>query len=536
MPADRPSVLARTLPLTLIVALAVGLRLLAWHNAVQIANDGTDFLWQAQRLLDGDIGAALDHPYHPLYAAATALVAPLAGNLLTAAVAVSIASGVLIVMAVWGLARLALPDRIDIAVATALLAACHDRTLLLTSDVMADGLFLALLLLALLLLFRAEQSVQVRWPLLPVGLLAGASYLTRPEGLFVALVVVLWLLAGLTRRSARRGRPLPSRGRYLAGGGLFLAGLAICVLPYAWRIHERTGSWNLSLKPSLSMLGLAESLPPTIPRDCPIASPRIGPSTPGDQPEEERQEAGSPDPSPAPAEEADAPPGEFLERLKVSALETTLTFFRALRYDLLMLALIGLPVFLRRRPGLLVMLLLVVGGWLGMATLQLHVNGYLSRRYLLAPALLVVPLSGSGLVTLWRGLQKSGTVTFFLRVLVVLIVVALTASGARKRHTNHWPRVWALSWVSAQTDGDERIGVPRRKDGWYADRPVMVLSTPIPDERLLAAMERHDVRLLVLDVERVEREAPHWLEGGPFDERVRFGDGAQAVVVLERRP
>jgi hypothetical protein len=94
--------------------------------------------------------------------------------------------------------------------------------------------------------------------------------------------------------------------------------------------------------------------------------------------------------------------------------------------------------------------------------------------------------------------------------------------------------VQALQWASAHSEADERIGVRRRKDGHDAARDTLLVWLPCQEAELLAAMERYDVRLLVLDLEDIEAHAPHWLDGALFEERVRFGTGADTVVVLER--
>src|SRR6187455_2229074 len=103
-----PGVASRRLILIVLVAIVV--RLVAWRSASQLAADGADYLWQAQRLVAHDIHGALSHPFPPLYALAIAAGAYFTGDLPWAGVLVSILAGVLIVLAVHGLARLALPD------------------------------------------------------------------------------------------------------------------------------------------------------------------------------------------------------------------------------------------------------------------------------------------------------------------------------------------------------------------------------------------------------------------------------------------
>lgn len=98
------------------------------------------------------------------------------------------------------------------------------------------------------------------WRLAASGLLVGLAYLTRPEGLAVAVPLGAAALA-LGRRevgehAARRrregsGPATPARwrrGPVARAGAAFLLPLAACVVPYAAYLHANTGSWQLTAK------------------------------------------------------------------------------------------------------------------------------------------------------------------------------------------------------------------------------------------------------------------------------------------------
>ena len=121
-----------------LLALHVGLRLAAWHNTVVMMNDGVHFLWQAERLLEGDWLAAVSHPYHPLYAASTALVGLGVDDLEWAGVLASLLASAAWTVACWTLARRLFPDRPGAAAGAALVAAVNARSLQFGSDVQAD--------------------------------------------------------------------------------------------------------------------------------------------------------------------------------------------------------------------------------------------------------------------------------------------------------------------------------------------------------------------------------------------------------------
>ena len=262
-----PGVASRRLILIVVVAIVV--RVLAWRSASQLAADGADYLWQAQRLAAGDIAAALSHPFPPLYALSIAAGAIFTGDLPWAGVLVSVMAGVLIVLAVHGLARLALPDRRDVACGAALLAALYPPIVLLTSNVTADGLFLAFFLIAMRLLFAGEQSGKLRLRLFGVGVFLGLAWLTRAETAFLLLPVVAWLVAGLVRRESRRHRPLPPRHLYLGAAGLCALGLTLSLAPY-----------SVMVRGVPALLGDDfTTVAAAAPADSPLGSPSVGAPT-----------------------------------------------------------------------------------------------------------------------------------------------------------------------------------------------------------------------------------------------------------------
>lgn len=114
-----------------------------------------------------------------------------------------------------------------------------------------------MLLIVTALWFVVSSSRRTGWAralrLTGAGLLVGGAYLTRPEGLFVAVPLVLAvfviaagspraLLAGGRRAAVRRvGSAVP----LLAA---FVVPLLLCIAPYAAYLHAHTGKWQLSAK------------------------------------------------------------------------------------------------------------------------------------------------------------------------------------------------------------------------------------------------------------------------------------------------
>ena len=559
-----------------IVVLAIIVRVIAWHGAVQIASDGADYLWQAQRLQAGDVAAALDHPYPPFYALTIAAGAFFTGDLTWAGAWVSIVAGVLAVLAVHGLARLALPDRRDVACGAALIAALYPPLVLATSNVTPDGLFVALFLIAMRLLFAGEQSGKLRLRLFGVGVFLGLAWLTRSETIFLLIPVAGWLVVGLVRRESRRHRPLPPRGLYLGAAALCALGLSLSLVPYSVLVR---GLSNL-LRGDFTHVAIAA------PPDSPLGSPSVGVPRQTDavprswlSPDTQRVVAAlggrvaTPVTSDAPritwaeltgqppadggvagettgaggdVAPARKPPRRPIQRFALAAQvyfaaysQAVTTLGQQLGLDVLLLAAIGLPVVLRRRAALLTLVVLLLAAWLALAAAQLMTRGALLSRDLLGPALLVLPVAGAGVAWLWgetRRFPRRPQLARSVGRAIVVLVLALAGVSLVSAifRPDGKARLQALAWVREHSVPGERIAVIERRDGWYAERPILAVGRAVDGPELTGALKSHDVRLLVQPVDELTEHAPELLDGRTLIERARFGEGADAVVVLER--
>ncbi len=543
--------------LPLLVLLAVAVRALSWSRVVLVMNDGPDFLWQAQQFLDGQPLAAIGHPYHPLYGWLVAGASRLGLNLLDAGFAVSLVGGVLTVIGAWHLTRHVFPDRAWAPAAGALTAALHTRAIRYAADVQSDGLFMGLFALGAWALAAAHTRGGCGRRMVAAGLLTGAAFLTRPEGLFLGVVVLAWAVAGLLHAETRG----PGwRGLALFGGAVTLA-----VLPYALAIHELTGHWGVSMKPSMRAFGLTDvGNQPPLDNDSPLNSPIVprikrgdvggppGPA-PAHPPHPEALDgrtspAGAEPPAatPAPRSPADAerpaatpaphsaarPPrrAAFGPALATPAADwwTALSAAdNALRRDGLVLLLCGLVPALRRRRGMVALWAVLLVAYLAICARH-AAHAHVSNRHLVPLIVLSFPWMGAG--TLW--LVRSGWPG---RLLAGALLFTLAQAGARDYDADRGPRLQALQWVAEHGAPDRGIAVRRRRDGFYAQRHVLVVNLPCDDDVLVGRMRRYAVDYLVLGVERVQRDAPHWLDDTLFLERARFGDAdgpGDEVVVL----
>ena len=236
--------------LLLALALAVALRLVSWSQSTLMMNDGPDFLWQAEKILVGDWDAALSHPYLPLYASLTAGVARCVDDFVVAGLLVSITGGLLLVLASWGLGR-RVPGARLVAPCSAVAAAINVRAVNYTADIQSDGLFAGLVLCALWAMWTSRERAGARlWAAL-AGVLTGLAYLTRYEGLYLCLP---W--AGLVATSVVTGR---ARTAMLGASLGFGVALALVAFPYVAKVHDLTGQWAVSIKPSALRMGLTDA-------------------------------------------------------------------------------------------------------------------------------------------------------------------------------------------------------------------------------------------------------------------------------------
>jgi 4-amino-4-deoxy-L-arabinose transferase-like glycosyltransferase len=512
--------------LLVILVLALGLRVVAWHRATMMFNDGPNFLWQAERLADGQWMEALAHPYHPMYAALTALVRPLTGDVETAAVVVSMAAGLALCVIAYGMVRLLMPDVRGAAVAAALVAAVLTRSLDVTADIQADGIFAAFALGSVWATLAAAQAGGCKRRLALAGVLAGLAYLTRAEGLFVGLAPGLWLLFG-GPRPALAGRGI--------GMGAWLVALALTVAPYGWALHGVTGEWCLSLKPSMANLGLGPSGEMwQAPADSPMGWPLV-PSEhqslvrPDDQPSAGAPKEGGFTPTWFPplalvAQDAPAPPAR--PGLGSALNRAALQFVTASRLETLLLALPGLLLLLRERRKATLGGLIMVVGWIAVCTVQVHRSHFLVNRHMILAIVLLLPAAGVGL---WR-LSQNGRPW---RVLGVLAIAVAAGAGTRAQRTHHAPRLEALTWVREHTTPDQYVVSHRQRDGWYAQRAAVTAQLPVYDQILRSRLAEFDVPYLVFRTARVESLEPHWLADGLVREVARFGEGEDTVAVYE---
>ncbi|MDX1649193.1 MAG: glycosyltransferase family 39 protein, partial [Myxococcota bacterium] len=307
-----------------LVAVAAAVRVVRWQVTAVMFNDGPVFLSLAEALERLDLRTALGHPFHPLYPALVALADLVLGDLETAGVTVSVVSGSLSVAVLHRLVRQGLS--VAHGVVAAALLAFHPIAIEYTGDVQSEGLYLFLFLSTATAAVSALRRDSLRRAVL-AGALAGAAYLTRPEGLGLVAVAGIVALLGVLR-----GR-WPLR-RAVALGAALGVGVTIVASPYVVWLRAVEGSWTVTQKKNVSALVGLERAPVDGP---PSGLP--GPELPDEEgpPADAETDGGPPSSRPsAPAEaEADGSAGtetSWLVRSVLSVLDVGQTHVRAVHY------------------------------------------------------------------------------------------------------------------------------------------------------------------------------------------------------------
>jgi len=321
----------------LLLTVAAGLRALAWMRTVVLFNDGPAFLSMAEAIGQGRWSAVVAHPYHPLYPFCTWLASSWLGlEPETAAVAVSIAGGLMAVVAIHLLVRDAFGSR-PAWIAGALVAG-HPSAIDISSDVMSDGLYSGLFLTGLVLLVRTVRGPS-SLAAAGAGGLAGLAYWVRPEGIgLLAVGIVLLIWRGLKAPEERR--------RLLAAASILVLTGTLVVSPYVWALERATGELALTRKKTLRSLALGDASAP------PVA---VGSEALVPEGIEHRGKAPPPLVLPEQSTRSDGPgarpPPHTLPGALEAGMRALQTALSALRYEVALLVVWGLVAAARRAGG-----------------------------------------------------------------------------------------------------------------------------------------------------------------------------------------
>ncbi len=482
---------------------AIALRALAWSRAGALFSDGPTFLGLARLAAEGQWSALLAHPYHPLYALAIAGLHGLSGGFggfdgfEGAAVAVSALSGGASVAFLYVWLKDAF-DR-DVARVGAWLLALHPHAIAFSSDVQSDGLYLALFLAGVALLWRALDSGRPGVAA-PAGAASGLAYLARPEGLGLAVFAGV---VGLTRLASGRG----SRRRGAAWLAALTAGFGLLFVPYAWALRSHTGVWALTQKKGLSELtGIGPERPHADRADR--IDPALAASLIAEHPFLETVLNGPRRTAPSRALAPPAPAATGLQRHLVAFDELQEELSGALRPALCVLLALGILA-RRGRPGPVGRFVLaLVSLYLALLYALSYGAGYVSERHTLPVVVLLfgyvslgVSRAGAVALTLARRRLDGWSPRAAVGVGMALTLIALAPEALRERRSERAPSRLAAEWLRGDP---ERGGVaaPRQRVAYYADAPYVFLPW-LPESAIVDALRAAGARHLIVDDARL---------------------------------
>jgi hypothetical protein len=485
--------MSRTEWAALVALLAAGaaLRWMAWERAVVLFNDGPRFLAISRAFDSGAWSAALGDAFHPLYPLLVAVTHRLRGAADSpsawedTAALVSVLAGTAAVGLLFGFLRDAF-GRSPAWIGAGLLAV-HHRAVDYASDVQSDALYLALFAAGILLGWRALRD---RSPgaAAGAGAASGLAYLTRPEGIGLALALAV---TGLFERVRARGSREPGLV-WLAALGL---AALVCAAPYPIALRAVGGAWAVTQKKGLSPLDEAGSrgraqAPPWA---ATLGSPVPTGLEPGWIDPEYLETDGMK------VRTASSPAARAWEAIRM--LERTAR--SAVGVPVLLLAGLGLAA-ARGRPGLRGIFAVSLALLYGVVLYALVAGaGYVSRRHVLPPALPLFGYAGLGALVLGSfgsapfGRRQSVARALTVAVLLTIAGVELSRQLEPKRAEERAARS-AAEWLAAHAPASGLVAAPRQRLGYYAGMPYVPL-VGISDEALGPYLSRVGARYVLLD-------------------------------------
>ena len=211
-----------------------------------ISLDGAfQFIPLSRLFAEGNLNAALSHGQLPLYPLLIALLSKTGLDFETSGRLISLAISLMTVFPLYFLGKKIFNTKI--AFIGCIFFAIHPYFARFSVDVLKDPLYVFLFISSVWLGWEALEEEKL-YLFLVVGFFAGFTYLTRPDGLEIFLVMVSWISLSHLRQLRR------DFTRRIWAIALLFISIFILAVPYIMYIHETTGRWTISRTKHVSAL------------------------------------------------------------------------------------------------------------------------------------------------------------------------------------------------------------------------------------------------------------------------------------------
>jgi 4-amino-4-deoxy-L-arabinose transferase-like glycosyltransferase len=230
---------ADVIRLAVYLTIGLAIRLILTRYQYVINTDGVYYAWLGRRLVSWQPATGLSTYWPPFYPFLVGLASLWVRDLEFAGRLVSVVCGTLLIVPAYVLVRESYGRRA--ASLAALLVVVYPELTEVSTLVMTEATYTLLLTSAVVVTWHAARSRGTTSALLS-GLLFGLAYLTRPEALCYAPLVLAMLWAAVL---VRDGPPLAIVLRKTV---LFTLAVGVCAAPYIAFLHHQTGRWTISQK------------------------------------------------------------------------------------------------------------------------------------------------------------------------------------------------------------------------------------------------------------------------------------------------
>lgn len=227
-----------------ITSIALVLRTARYAIEHRLDKDSVGYIYMAENVAKGKINEAiyLNPRMPPLYISLLALGEYSGIGAEATGVMVSMLAGTLILIPVFLLSRKIFGDRVGLV--SAFLVATHPYLIRLSTEVMRDSLFLFLIFSAIAFAVYAADNAAVSRKWYIAGVFAGLATMTRSEGAFFIVAVLIWCLVETALQIRKEG------GRLLLkkNAGLLicaLAGFLLMTVPVERYLADTPSRWSV---------------------------------------------------------------------------------------------------------------------------------------------------------------------------------------------------------------------------------------------------------------------------------------------------